>query len=44
METNWTAALQVFMFGFGGVFLCLLLLTAAITVSGAVVHKFFGKK
>ncbi|MCD6352670.1 MAG: hypothetical protein J7M06_00455 [Proteobacteria bacterium] len=44
METNWTNAFQVFAFGFGGVFLCLLILTTAIQVNGSIIHKLFGKK
>ena len=42
-EIDWATALSVFIFGFGGVFVCLLLLTIAIRVSGALVQALVKK-
>jgi len=44
METNWMNAFRVFVFGFGGVFLCLLILTTAIRINGSIIQKLFSKK
>ena len=41
---DWGSAFQVFIFGFGGVFVSLVLLTIAIQLSGKIVHTFLGKK
>ena len=43
-EIQWAEAFQVFLFGFGGVFLCLVLLTIAIRVSGSVIKRIVEKK
>jgi Na+-transporting methylmalonyl-CoA/oxaloacetate decarboxylase gamma subunit len=42
--TDWTKALQIFVFGFGGVFAVLWLLTIVIQASGYLIQKFAGKK
>jgi len=41
---DWTMAVQVFVFGFGGVFLTLGLLTIAIQLSGKIIQAVTGKK
>jgi len=38
-EINWAKAIQVFFFGFGGVFVCLALLTAAVQISGSIIKR-----
>jgi Na+-transporting methylmalonyl-CoA/oxaloacetate decarboxylase gamma subunit len=43
-EIDWAQALGVFVFGFGGVFVCLLMLTAAIQISSALIRKFFDEQ
>ena len=41
---DWGTALQVFVFGFGGVFLCLTLLTIGIYLSGLILRTLGGTK
>ncbi len=41
---DWGTAIQVFVFGFGGVFVSLALLTIAIQLSGKIIHTLVGKK
>ena len=41
---DWGTAVQVFIFGFGGVFVSLALLTIAIYISGKIIHTFVGSK
>lgn len=41
---DWGTAVQVFIFGFGGVFISLALLTIAIQLSGKIIHTFVSKK
>ena len=43
-EIEWAKAVKVFIFGFGGVFACLSLLTIAIQLSSSVIRKFVNKK
>ena len=43
-EIDWATALKVFIFGFGGVFVCLVLLTISIRVSGSIIQKLVGNK
>ena len=38
-EIDWAKALGVFIFGFGGVFICLALLTGAIQFSSWIIKK-----
>ena len=43
-EIEWGKAVGVFIFGFGGVFICLALLTGAIQVSSSIIRRFVDKK
>lgn len=43
-EIDWAKAAGVFVFGFGGVFVCLGLLTVAIQISGSIIRKIVEKK
>ena len=43
-EVDWAKAVGVFIFGFGGVFICLALLTAAIQISSLIIRKFVEKE
>ncbi len=43
-EIDWAKAVGVFIFGFGGVFICLALLTGVIQISGSIIKKFVDKK
>ena len=41
---DWGTAVQVFIFGLGGVFLALMLLTIAIVLTGKTIRMLVGKK
>jgi len=43
-EIDWIKALKVFIFGFGGVFVCLALLTMAVQLSSLVIQKLVSKR
>ncbi len=43
-EIEWGSALEVFIFGLGGVFICLTLLILAIRVNSTVIKKIVDKK
>ena len=43
-EIDWAKAVGVFIFGFGGVFVCLAFLTVAIQISGSIIRRFVDKQ
>ena len=43
-EIDWAKAVGVCIFGFGGVFICLALLTGVIQISGLIIKRFVEKK
>jgi Na+-transporting methylmalonyl-CoA/oxaloacetate decarboxylase gamma subunit len=43
-EIEWAKAVKVFIFGFGGVFICLALLTLSIQFSSSIIKKLVNKE